>query len=270
MKSFSKILILLMVVLSIQQSYSQEKNKGSFDLGMDLVSRYTWRGIDYGEDPSVQPYLSYSIGGFEIGYWGAYAFNYEGFQETDLYLSYTFLNEKLTVGLIDYFYPDIVKGHILGQDYFDFGSETTAHTLEASLSFNGTESFPLSIAIYSCIYGADEIFSDSVLDATTNTYTYNYEDNFSTYIELGYSFSTKDVDFDLFAGYLLNGVDQEDALWALGNIEGFYGDGPGFINLGAKATKTVKVTEYLDLPISTSLIFNPKRERIFFIFGVSF
>ena len=42
-------------------------------LGVDLVSRYIWRGINVGDAPSVQPSLSLEVRGFEIGAWGAYS-----------------------------------------------------------------------------------------------------------------------------------------------------------------------------------------------------
>ena len=47
------------------------------------MSRYIWRGTDYGHSPSIQPTLSLTAGGFEIGGWGAIATN-SFFQEIDL------------------------------------------------------------------------------------------------------------------------------------------------------------------------------------------
>ena len=37
---------------------------GQVSLGADVVSRYVWRGVDFGESMSVQPSLSFSAGGF--------------------------------------------------------------------------------------------------------------------------------------------------------------------------------------------------------------
>lgn len=38
-----------------------------FGLGADVVSRYVWRGTDFGNAASVQPYISYTAGVLEIG-----------------------------------------------------------------------------------------------------------------------------------------------------------------------------------------------------------
>jgi hypothetical protein len=271
MKKVNIFIIALLCVLAMSsttttQAQEDGENKGAFSLGVDLMSRYTWRGIDYGAAPSIQPTLAFSKGGFEIGYWGAYSTNVAGFQETDLYLGYTFMNDMLSVGIIDYYYPNILA---LDQDYFNFNGDETGHTLEASLAFNGTENLPLSLAIYTCVYGADKVFSDSVLNTTTNMYDYNAKDAYSTYIELGYSLEVQDVAVDLYAGYLLNGTDVEDAILP-GGCEGFYCDGPGLINLGMTASKEIQITDKWSLPVSSSLVYNAKRQRVFFVFGMSF
>ena len=42
-------------------------------LGADMVSRYVWRGADFGESMSVQPALTLGFGGLEVGAWGSYS-----------------------------------------------------------------------------------------------------------------------------------------------------------------------------------------------------
>ena len=39
----------------------------SLSIGADVVSRYVWRGTDFGDGVSVQPGISYSMGNVEIG-----------------------------------------------------------------------------------------------------------------------------------------------------------------------------------------------------------
>ena len=41
-------------------------------LGTDVVSRYVWRGTDFGDSPSIQPTINYTTSGFSVGFWGAY------------------------------------------------------------------------------------------------------------------------------------------------------------------------------------------------------
>ena len=85
---FGGVFALLMttMIFSPMNMNAQEEEKSSpFDVGGDLVSSYLWRGTKYGTGPAIQPYLSYSIGGFEIGGWGNYCFTSNEAAEADLY-----------------------------------------------------------------------------------------------------------------------------------------------------------------------------------------
>ena len=170
----------------------------------------------------------------------------------------------LTLGITDYYFPDISA---LDQGYFDW-SNATGHCVELNASFNGTENFPLSCSVNTFLYGADQVFSDSSLNTSSGLYENNTKANYSTYVELGYSFTANNVDLDVFAGYQLNGINIEDAILSGG--EGFYLDGPGFINVGFSASKEIAITDTWNLPVSTSFVLNPKRERVYFVFGFSF
>jgi hypothetical protein len=100
-----------------------------FDLGADLVSRYIWRGQDFGNSASVQPNLSYSFGSCTVGVWGSYALTTSGagFNENDLYLSYSF--EPFNFTLTDYYYPE-------NNNFFEFSTDSGYHVLEFSLGYS--------------------------------------------------------------------------------------------------------------------------------------
>src|SRR5690606_41614376 len=68
MKKFFLSSILLIALLN------QHELTAQVSIGADIMSRYIWRGVDYGNSPSLQPQLSFSAGGFSIGTWGAYSF----------------------------------------------------------------------------------------------------------------------------------------------------------------------------------------------------
>jgi hypothetical protein len=63
-KIFLTLTIMMLFALS---AYSQ------VSFGADVVSRYVWRGTDFGNSASVQPTLGFSFGNFEIGALGSYA-----------------------------------------------------------------------------------------------------------------------------------------------------------------------------------------------------
>jgi hypothetical protein len=97
------------------------------DFGSDLVSRYVWRGTDFGNSASIQPFLSASYDGFELGAWGSYPLTAAGAgaNENDLYISYSTGPVGFTI--TDYYFPESFKF----SDYSDDGS----HIIEASISY---------------------------------------------------------------------------------------------------------------------------------------
>ena len=122
------ILIFLSLLLSTSQLYSQElSNKVDLNLGADFMSRYVWRGIDFGRSPSIQPYLSLKTGKLEFGAWGAFTTNGLGVQETDLYATFSIL-DNLSITITDYFFPN---DELDENNYFDYSNDSTDHILEA-------------------------------------------------------------------------------------------------------------------------------------------
>ncbi len=245
------LLILFSVLLSLSttslvaQENTTENNP--FSIGCDLMSRYVWRGTDYGASPSIQPGIEYSIGGFAIGTWGAFTTNLPGVQEVDLYASYTF-NNVITLTFTDYFFPDEVAGY----KYFNYKKSTTGHVFEGMLSFNGTEKVPLSAFVATNFYGAD---AKKVNDDGSEG-----DIQFSTYAEIAYTFKYVDV----FMGINCTSPDKDKG------ETGYYGDSFGVVNLGLTTSKDIVITDKFSLPLTASLITNPQAEKIYLVVGLSF
>lgn len=198
--------------------------------GADFVSRYLWRGLDFGNTFSIQPSVALTSGNFEIGFWGSYPFTNTagGNEEMDLYLGYTL--GDFSVLVTDYYFPNSSGKY---GNYEDPG----AHTLEVGLSYGGTEAFPISVTAFMNVY--------------------NDKDN-TVYFELGYSTEVSEVAVDLFVG----GTPGGDG--------GYYGTTDfNLINIGITASKDVKITDEFSLPVFSSYILNPNTEIAYLIFGVS-
>lgn len=237
-----------------------------FDLGVDLMSRYVWRGTQFGGNtPSIQPYTAFSVGGFEFGTWAAYSLGGDNTgQEFDLSLSYTFANEMFTVLVSDYYFPD----NTVDYNYFDYNQDNTGHVFEGTFSFNGTENFPLTILGAVNFYGADPGKIES--DPTSPDFNEQIGIQYSSYFELGYSAQIGDVAFEPFIGATITDPKEEDLSIGFVGEEGYYGTGPGVVNLGFTASKEISITEKFALPIQASIITNPQAEKVFFVFGFSF
>ena len=80
---------------------------GEVTIGADVVSRYVWRGTDYGNAAAVQPSIETTVGPVTFGAWGSWSISPgpadASGNECDLYASTTVGPVGLT--LTDYFFP---------------------------------------------------------------------------------------------------------------------------------------------------------------------
>lgn len=252
MRNFRLSISLILIVLSSSFSvFSQEDSSKcdvNLNIGSDIMSRYVWRGTDYGNSPSIQPTLSATVKNFEIGYWGAIATN-SFYKEIDLYAKYTVKNFSLI--LTDYYIP-YANGLDASPDnrYFIFDDKKTAHTIETALQYKGGDKCPLWILAGAFVYGNDKRWGyDAAKDTTDKTY-------YSTYIELGYSFKVKDNSADVFLGFTPQA--------------GAYGNTMGVINMGVTGYRKIKISNDFELPVKGSLVFNPQSQNVYLLFGFTF
>jgi hypothetical protein len=220
------------LLLSMAGLFFSAPALAQWNLGLDIASRYVWRGFEFGNSPSLQPELSYSSGGLEVGVWGAFATSGdpEG-TEVDLFASYTFETSAGDFSLIvtDYTFPVHHSGAAGSQTWFD----SDAHYVEVGLGYQGPESFPVSIF--------------------AGMFVHNDDDN-SVYLELGYEVG----EFGLFLGM----TPMESAAYET--------TGPGIINMGLGTSRTIKVTDTFDFDLTSALSVNPYAENLFFVVGISF
>jgi hypothetical protein len=227
------------------------------------MSRYVWRGIDFGNSPAIQPNLSFSWKGLNIGAWGSYAFANHSvkvndttvadagtYAETDLFLSYSY--KWFTLMVFDFFTVNGLNPNE-GNSYFNYDNATTGHTFEGSLLFDGPEKFPLQAVASMLFYGADKC-KDS-----TGVYGSGSKNNYSVYFELAWKIHLKKIRADLkpFIGGIPYG-------------SSWYGPYAGVTNIGLTAKKAISFTPQYALPVQVSIITNPQAQSLFFIFGISF
>ena len=179
------LLMTSMIFSSIVANGQQEDKSSPFDVGADLVSSYLWRGTKFGTGPAIQPYLSYTLGGLEIGGWGSYCFTSNEAAEADFYVSYGF-DFGLSIGVTDYYFP--------GTEYLDVSDSTGAHAFEINLGYE---------------IGGFSASGNYILNGAGNAGSTAGD----LYFELGYGFKY----FSLFAG-AGDGWHSMDGEFALCNI----------------------------------------------------
>jgi hypothetical protein len=104
--------------------FSQEESDSKFSVGADFYSNYIWRGTRYGSGPAVQPSIKYSGNWLEAGAWGS--FDFSGYQEADLYVSFA-LPAGISLGLTDYYFPGLI--------YNDYSEASGSHAFEINAGF---------------------------------------------------------------------------------------------------------------------------------------
>ncbi len=99
MRVFTLSIMNLLLILSMLN--------GEVTIGADVVSRYVWRGTDFGNAAAVQPSIETTIGPVALGAWGSWSISPgpadASGNECDLYASTTVGPVGLT--LTDYFFP---------------------------------------------------------------------------------------------------------------------------------------------------------------------
>lgn len=222
--------------IAVVALFAASSVKAQFSVGADIVSSYVWRGVPQegtkGGSPNIQPFASYTIGGFTIGSWASTSFS-GGVKEVDLYATYAF-SPSFSLTLTDYNWS-------FSQSYFNY-KKGTDHVFEGTLAYTGAESFPLSVSANVMFAGTD-LKSDGISDKA-----------YSSYVELGYPLSAN--------AKIFLGASLTDSYT--------YGtDGFGVVNAGFKVSKTIEITDKFSLPVYGIVGFNPDAKNAFFVAGIT-
>jgi len=237
-------LLFFSLILGLKaQETAEDTLVSGYRVRADFVSRYVWRGLQFG-GMSVQPVLEYGNGNFFVGSFGSVSFTgTQTMQEADLYAGYV-IKDLFTLTVSDYFFPLDYQNN----NYFDYNKDSTKHTFEGALQFNGTKKFPISLKVATFFYGNDYRNADGKIA-------------YSTYAELQFNKKIRDAEMSVFAGVAINKSD--------GPV-GYYGNKESFalVNSGLKIQQRINITEKFSLPIYSILTVNPTAENIWLVFGI--
>lgn len=222
--------LLLLSTLLIHCVFIQAQE---FFLNADLISNYIWRGMKSG-NASIQPAAGVTWKGLTFSIDGNTEFRDE-YNELNINLKYETGNWAFC--LIDYF----EQGEEEPFAYFRYGSHNTGHTFEAGTAYRISDRFPLSLSWYTTFAG--------------NDYRENGTRAWSSYGEISYPFSLKEMEFSLELGF---------TPW-----EGMYSDKFNVVNVGLTVSKEIKLSSHFPLPVFGKLIANPYEEQAYFVFGIS-
>lgn len=219
-----------------------ENQTSNFHLGLDLQTKYVWRGMEMMTEestPVIFPQMNYQYKGFYAYIMGGYSLN-GNYSEIDLGISYT--NKWLTIGVNDYYYPSTTTAN---DQYFNFDKNQTGHWLEGVITIS-PEKIPAYLTISNFFYGADKKADG--------------KQAYSTYVEIGTYYDFLDNNrFGVAIGTACNESCYND-----------YKHGFGICNIEMKYTHTIKLRNEWSFPLNVAYIINPIREKSFVNFSTSF
>lgn len=235
------LLLLLPAGICLMQTAAAENL--ALTASADLVTRYNWRGLDFGNAFSVQPALKCQTGGWKAGFWGSYS---SEFDEIDTWTSYTVGTPNagsFTALITDYYFPSAGERYFNFNDYDD-PDGAGAHLVELGLSWSGPSAFPITLSGYMNVYN---------------------EAGNCAYFQADYTAKVQDVDVAVFIGATPGSTENPI----------FYGsaerpaDDLQVINIGLKATRKIALSEGHDLPLSVAFVLNPQQEISYLILAIS-
>ena len=227
---------------SVSAQAQKDETESKIDISINTVSSFYWRGTLFSATPNIQPAVSIGSGNLSFGVLASADLAYNAasaYKEVDFFIGYS--SSGFSVNLYDYFWHPTAS-------YFDFDNETTGHVFELELSYEN-ENIPFKIMAATMLYGDDK---KSYYDIEETDLTKN---NYSTYFELGYTFTSGKNSIYTFLG--------------LTPFTGMYGIEFNGVNLGFTGNRDIKITDNFTLPIFVTVAANPQVENIFIIVGFS-
>ena len=247
----SPIQLAALALLVASLVYPSTLRAQEFGVGADFMSRYVWRGFDFGESFSIQPTLEFTQDAFTIGTWASYSISADGSgaNEHDLYISIA--AGPVSFGITDYYFPSGTIGFD-GGGSFGVGAgdapffDVDSHTFEPFVSVESGGFSLYGAFLLNSEFGTD--FEDGSRDGDAD---------YGPYVQAGYGFEVAGTELGLAAG----GILTESA---------FYGNTSAALsNLSISAAKAVPITDSFAIPVGVSYIINPYTERTFLVFGIS-
>lgn len=224
-------LIVCCTIISVCASFAQDTTNHAPDINMGtgLYSRYIWRGHDYGNSPSIQPFVELAYKGYTLGVAGAYQVSGEGYQEFDMYASKEFGMIKLSVW--DYFgYSDT-----LAFDFFNYQTGISNHQIECIAELDFGKFVPIKAIGGYNLLGADA--------------------NHALYFELMYYSSIGKTGFEVFCGFTPS--------------KGAYAKKAAVVNCGINLSRELQLFNSFNIPCSFSVICNPYEKIAYLVAGIS-
>ena len=227
-----KVVLMAIMIATGMCATAQESVETA--ISADVVNDYIWRGQKLG-NVAIQPTLGVSYKGLALTAWGSVGLaNTDDTKEFDFTLSYTL--GGLNIGVTDYWFN---QGGLDPEGrYFKYDAHGTNHVFEGNIGYD---------------------FGFAALQWYTNFSGNDYKADgkraYSSYMEVTVPFKLSAVEWTATAG----AVPYESVQYG---TSGF-----AVTNLALKATKDIKVTDTVSVPVFAQVVANPCAQMSYLVIG---
>lgn len=223
--------IIIILLSVVCMATAGAQDKMKATLGADLVNQYIWRGQDVG-NVSLQPAFGVEWKGLSLSTWGSVGItDATETKELDLTLKYTY--KGFSVDVTDYWFSQ--------GSYFQYKAHKTTHVFEAGIAYGFNF---LRVAWYTN-FGGDDGANDG-------------KRAYSSY-------------FEFTAPFRFGSLDWEGTLGMVPWRTTLYGtNGFCVTNVSLRAIKDLAIKDKFHLPVFAGLTANPRSEKMYLLFGLSF
>ncbi len=265
-----KVVVLSMTLffLSASLSYAQNENTLITDSIIELDSEKKWVGdmafqfktmnVFRGVLPSRAPVLSTQAGvkykSLIMGFYGGSSFN-GGYTETDFILIY--YKPKFDIHLEWYYnFTEGITNIPTPSGFFDFNPETTRGLLDFIFNYDITNHFKVTSS--TLLFGRDRPALSE--DLANDIQLRRGPQRYSQYLEFSYYWYLNKTKVVSHVGGSFS--------WVNFNGETFYGNRPGFNDIGITFYHKLFNTENFSIPIKASISVNTLSNNVYLMAGV--
>jgi len=253
-----KLLIICLASLGTGNLFAQEntetRDNGRLDFTANIQTNHLWRGLIITDKPVVMGNLSYALDKdkkWKIGIWGASSMTDDKddthYKEINYYIQYS--DGRFYIGLWDLFNSRNINTEVASENIFNYSNRRTTHIIDLRTNYTFGPSFPINIEANIMLYGGAN--AGEVVLNPDGSYKRN---KYSTYVQASYPvMANKKVNLDAFLG----------AGFALNDKNFLYGNGKSsfdIVNVGIKASKSLRFSEHYSLPVSMTAMWNPSNQ----------
>lgn len=226
-----------------------------WDMSFAFKTMNVFRGLLPSKAPAFSTQGGIKVSNFILGFYGGASTN-GVYTETDLILMY--YRPKFNIRADWYYnFTEGITNIPIASGFFDFNPETTRGLLDFMVEVNLSRKFELMSSTF--LFGRDRPSLPE--DDEQNIQLRRGEQRYSQYLKLQYTTKLNQAKFQAHAAYSFS--------WRDFTGPTFYGDNPGFNDLGVSITRNIFDTNTISIPFKGSLYINTVTNNIYLVGTIS-